>query len=175
MRGNHDSYNKNIQQFVDEYIAKVAKGKPFQPREVAAWLLRTKRCAPSIQQAVTILSRDVADAMRSQFVTLPDGRKARRKHAVRYKETKADGTKIQMVLWHDIELAPPTFMLESFQQRRLGLANGCWQLKQDVDYYNQSYNKAAQIQLILDFTEDIADREASGDYDSSDDAGSPDA
>lgn len=167
----HNSgFNRQIQELIAEYDRKVAKGKPTNPREIAAWLLRNKKIAPSVEEAVTILSRHVANAMRTQFVETPDGRKARRKHCVRYKETAPDGSKFQLPLWYDIELAPPQFMLSSFQQRRGSLANGSWQLKQDVDYYNKFYNKAAPIQIHFDFTEDNADREASGgDYDSSED------
>jgi hypothetical protein len=166
----NSSFYRQIQILIEEYSRNVAKGKPVNPREIAAWLLRTKKCAPSAEEAVTILARHVANAMRTQVVTTPEGWKVRRKHCVRYKETAADGSKFQLPLWYDMEIAPPQFMLESFQQRRGSLAGGSWQLKKDVDYYNKTYNKAAPIQVHFDFTEDIADREASGgDYDSADD------
>ena len=67
-----------------------------------------------------------------------------------------------MTFWWDIDLAPPHFMRDSFQQRRLSIADDCWQLKQDLDSYNKFYNKATLLQAEFDFREDMADREASG-------------
>jgi hypothetical protein len=84
----------------------------------------------------------------------------RRKHALRLKDTGPDGAKRQLVLWVDIELASPQFMQQSIQQRRESIADDCWQLKQDLDSYNQFHNPAEPLQVLLDFTEDVEEREA---------------
>jgi hypothetical protein len=84
----------------------------------------------------------------------------RRKHAVKTAEKDSAGR--QLVLWYDMDIAPPTFMLESLQQRRSGLVDACWQLKQDQDSYNKYHNKAAPIQIHLDFREDMEEKEQSG-------------
>jgi hypothetical protein len=155
------SFNKKLLLFIEEYKKSFNSG-PVQSREVAAWLLRENKCQPTIEEAVDILARRVSAAMRTEFFTDPDGRRVRHKHSVRYKETLEDGTKKQMTFWWDIDLAPPHFMRDSFQQRRLSIADDCWQLKQDLDSYNKFYNKATPLQAEFDFREDMADREASG-------------
>ena len=51
-------------------------------------------------------------------------------------------------------------MERSFQQRRQGIVGDCRQLKADVDSYNQNQNSGEVIQLVLDFTSDMAEYEA---------------
>jgi hypothetical protein len=51
-------------------------------------------------------------------------------------------------------------MEPSFQQRRQGIVGDCRQLKTDVESYNDNQNKGELIQLILDFTDDMAEYEA---------------
>ncbi len=167
-----NNYNRRIQEYIEEYRRTVKDGR-LTAREIAVWLLRTRKCKPSIGQAVAVLSKDVAQALRTQYTTDPDGRRVRRKYAVRYKETLADGGKRQMTFWYDRDIAPPQFMYESFQQMRAGLANGCWQLKKNVDSYNKFLNKTAPIQVVFDFREDNAEREAAGDYGSGEDEETP--
>lgn len=162
------SYNKQLQILIEEYRRDVGDGA-LQIPEIAAWMIREGKWKPSMQEAMALLSRDLSDAMRTQYATDPDGRRVRRKHAVRMKDTSADGSKKQLVFWYDIDLAPPDFMQRSVQQRREGIADDCWQLKQDVDSYNKFYNKAKSIQLLLDFTEDMEEREQSEDYQPPDD------
>lgn len=163
------SFNKQIQQFIDEYLRDVKPEGPVTAREIAAWLQREKKCQPSIEEAVTVLARHVSEALRTKYLTAPNGQRVRQNHAVQYKETLADGSKRRLVLWYQMEFAPPNFMYESFQQRRAGVGDELWQLKQDVDYYNTYVNKAAPIQIVFDFTEDMEERGMSGDppYDDS--------
>src|SRR5689334_16423114 len=54
----------------------------------------------------------------------------------------------------------PQFMAQSIQQRREAIADDCWQLKQDLDSYNQYHNPAEPLQVVLDFSEDVEEREA---------------
>jgi hypothetical protein len=156
------SFDKKLRQFIAEYEQLHGNSGPLQSREIAAWLLREHKCQPSIEESVDILARQVSRAMRGDYFTDPDGRRVRRKHSVRYKDTLEDGRKVQLTFWWGIELAPPDFMRDSFQQRRLSIADDCWQLKQDLDCYNKFYNKADPLQAEFDFRDDMADREAAG-------------
>jgi hypothetical protein len=72
-----------------------------------------------------------------------------------------DGTPTQTTFWYDKDIAPPQFMLESFQQRRGGAADICWQLKQDLDSYNKFHNKGTPLQISFDFRDDMEERELS--------------
>jgi hypothetical protein len=153
------SYHQQLQAYIEEYRRKV-NGGPVQVADIAAWLIREGRWAPSPQAALGLLARDLSEAMRTQYATDPAGRRVRRKHAVRLNDAGPDGGKRQLVLWADIELASPQFMQQSVQQRRESIADDCWQLKQDVDSYNQFHNPAEPLQVPLDFTEDVEEREA---------------
>jgi hypothetical protein len=154
------SYNKEIQSFIEEYRRDVKDG-PLASRQIAAWLLREKKWAPTTDEAIDILTRHVSYAMRTQFTIDPDGRRVRRKHAVRYSERRPNGTYTQTTFWYDKDIAPPQFMLESFQQRRAGAADVCWQIKQDLDSYNKFDNKGAPLQISFDFRDDMEERELS--------------
>ena len=50
-------------------------------------------------------------------------------------------------------------MQAAFQQRRLGVAQDCHRLKQDVDSYNENWNKSIEIQMEFDFRDDMRDME----------------
>jgi hypothetical protein len=153
------SYHQQLQAYIEEYRRRVNDG-PLQVADVAAWLIREGRWAPSPQAALGLLARDLSEALRTQYTTDAAGRRVRRKHAVRLKDTLPDGSKAQLVLWVDIEGASPQFMAQSIQQRREAIADDCWQLKQDLDSYNQYHNPAEPLQVLLDFSEDVEEREA---------------
>ena len=153
------SYHQQLQAYIEEYRRRVKDG-PLQVVDIAAWLIREGRWAPSPQAAIGLLARDLSEAMRTQYTTDAAGRRVRRKHAVRLKDTGPDGRKQQLVLWVDIDLASRDFMRQSVQQRREAIADDCWQLKQDLDSYNQFHNPAEPLQVLLDFTEDVEEREA---------------
>jgi hypothetical protein len=142
--------------FIDEY-REINDGEK-TAREIAAWLLHEKKCQPTPQEAIDILTRHVSRAMRGQFSIDPDGRKVRQKHAVRRNIENSGGGVMLQTFWQDMELATPQFMYESFQQRRGTLADGAWQLDQDVTSYNKFHNKGAPLQIMLDFRDDVEER-----------------
>ncbi len=53
-------------------------------------------------------------------------------------------------------------MERAFAQRREQIVGDCHQLKTDVDVYNDmaATKGSEKIQMVLDFTEDVAEREA---------------
>jgi hypothetical protein len=161
MKQNKQSPAKYLQELIEVYRREVADG-PLSLSAIAIWILQKGSFRPSKEETIKLLVRHLSDAMRTQYTTDPDGRRVRRKHAVKYKETGPDGKKQQEVIWFDIEIAPPHFMHESLQQRRGGIADVCWQLKQDLDSYNKYHNKGEPIQILLNFSEDMEEREASG-------------
>ncbi|MBM3476718.1 MAG: hypothetical protein FJX75_25885 [Armatimonadetes bacterium] len=59
-----------------------------------------------------------------------------------------------------MRVAEWTHMVSAFQQRRRVIASECKQLKTDVDSYNDNHNTGDPVQLVFDFTDDIAEREA---------------
>jgi hypothetical protein len=97
----------------------------------------------------------MAQALRSEIQTDAKGRKYRVNHAVRV--TKGG---VQYTFWGALGFAPHSHMEKAFAQRREQIVGDCVQLKTDVDVYNDlNKGKQPQIQLVLDFTDDVAERQ----------------
>jgi hypothetical protein len=148
---------------LDRYLDEV-NGNPVSLDEVADWALREGLYRPAPQDIRKLCREAIADGARSQKRF--DGKRwYRAKHAV---SSNVGG--VQMTLWADIDKnASPAFMAKSIAIRRRSVVNDCYQMKMDVDHFNEM-NPAAGIQLILDFTEDVAEREASGRFEDDDKA-----
>ena len=71
------SYHQQLQAYIEEYRRKV-HGGPVQVADIAAWLIREGRWAPSPQAALGLLARDLSEAMRTQYTTDAAGRRVRR-------------------------------------------------------------------------------------------------
>jgi hypothetical protein len=56
--------------------------------------------------------------------------------------------------------APRHHMQMSFQHRRHGIVGDCRQMKIDLDSYNDAHPEDEPIQMIFDFTMDLAELEA---------------
>jgi len=93
--------------------------------------------------------------MREDYITDPQGRRVRAKHAARFEEGGR-----QKTLWADITTASRNHMAVALQQRRQQVVGDCWQLKMDVDSYNDNKSPGDPIQMIFDFTDDLAEMEA---------------
>lgn len=62
---------------------------------------------------------------------------------------------MQYSLWADLDTAPRGHMERAFAQRRQQIVGDCFQLRVDVDVYNDNNPGAPPLQLILDFTRDV--------------------
>ena len=93
--------------------------------------------------------------MREEYITDAMGRRVRVKHPA----TVRRGSE-QLVLWDDLRTATREHMKLSFQQRRQQIVGDCRQLKIDIDSYNDRYASIEPIQMIFDFTRDLAEIEA---------------
>lgn len=128
---------------------------PASAKEIAAWAIREKHWAPHPDSLVNQCATQLADAMREEYIVDPQGRSVRAKHAARITR---DGQ--QSVLWADIRTAGRRHMEVAFQQRRQQIVGDCRQLKTDVDSYNDNATPAKPIQMVFDFTQDLAELEA---------------
>jgi hypothetical protein len=54
-------------------------------------------------------------------------------------------------------------MQVSFQHRRKGIVGDCRQMTVDVDSYNDTHPTEEPIQIVFDFTMDLAELEAAAD------------
>ena len=138
------SYNEQLQSLYRRY-EKDGHMQPFTMHDLASWAYDNSLCQPQRSTIVNRLAEDFSRAMRADFHVDPQGRRVRTKHVATYER----GGK-QFALWAE----------RSFQQRRQGIVGHCRQLKTDVDSYNDNQNTGGPIQLVLDFTDDMAEYEA---------------
>lgn len=148
------NFAEQMQAIFEDYQAENGSG-PVELDEVAEWALSTGRFFPSPKSVRKICRDALAESLRQEKRVDAAGREYRAKHCVR----QSSGGR-QLHLWADIDTAPRAFMVKSFGQRRKAIANDCFQLKQDVDHFNEE-SDASDIQLIMDFSDDVAEMEAS--------------
>ncbi len=127
---------------------------PATMKQVAAWAIREGLWAPRRDSLVNQCADQLAEAMREEYYVDPQGRNVRTKHAAR---VKLHGE--QFTFWDDIRTADPSHMRIAFQQRRQQIVGDCRQLKNDVDSFNQNAKPSKPIQMVLDFTQDVAELE----------------
>ena len=101
-----------------------------------------------------VLAGQMASALRDEIQTDAKGRRYRVNHAVRISK---DGA--QYTFWGVMGFATHDHMEKAFALRREQIIGDCVQLRIDVDAYNDMRpQEHAPIQLVLDFTEDTAER-----------------
>jgi hypothetical protein len=150
--------NEQSAEIFDRYLEEV-NDEPVSLDEVADWALRNGLFHPSPRDVRKLCRDAIAEGARAQKRF--DGKRwYRAKHAVR---TNFGG--VQLGLWADIDKnASRSFMEKSLAQRRRGIVDDCFQIKMDADHYNEANPDKAPLQLILDFTDDVAEREATIEY-----------
>lgn len=158
-----ESKSQKLNRLIDEWRDEHPEMTDWTMRDIAADLWRKGTLAPKPMDAVSAIARDLSRAAREQYHTDPQGRRVRTKHARKVQEFK-DGEWVQSTLWADMRNADPEHMRASLQQRRQYIVDDCFQLKQDKDSFNDNNTHGVEIQLELDFTEDVAERELPDDY-----------
>jgi hypothetical protein len=102
-----------------------------------------------------VLAGQMASALREETATNERGQQYRLNHAVRITKNG-----VQQTMWAEMGYAPHIHMEKAFAQRREQIIGDCVQLKVDVDTYNRLKPQGnPDIQLVLDFTDDVAERE----------------
>lgn len=147
-------YNKQLQNIVKEYVAAGLRW-PATVRDMARWAIANKKWEPQPSTIIDQCADHLSRAMAEEYISDPQGRSVRAKHAARIEV----GGK-QETLWADIRTAPRSHMETAFRQRRGQILGECRQLKSDVDSYNANATPDNPIPLVLDFTVDLAEEEA---------------
>ena len=150
------SYLKQMQKIVTEY-RKDRQSWPADKRTIAAWAVRTGHWQPQPGALIGQCADELARAMREEYFTDAQGRRVRAKHAAKFLK---DGK--QTTLWGDVRSEDRKFMVVAFSGRRQQILGECHQLKTDVDSYNQNRNSANPIQVVFDFTTDLAELDGDG-------------
>jgi hypothetical protein len=147
-------YSEQMQAIFERFRATV-NPNPVSLDEVAAWAIDKGLFRPAPRDVAKLCRDALADSLRQEKRIDAQGRKYRTMHSVR---TWIGGQ--QLSLWADIDTAPRDFLEKSFAQRRQAIVGDCFQIKQDVDHFNDERSGEKPIQIILDFTEDVAEMEA---------------
>lgn len=156
-------FSEQMQAIFDRYTEEV-DSSPVSLDNVAAWAIEQGLYRPQPRDVVKLCREALAESLRQEKRIDAQGRKYRAKHSVR---TNIGG--VQLSLWADIDNAPRSFMEKSFSQRRKAIADDCFQVKQDVDHFNNENPTELPIQIVLDFTDDVAEMEAAARHDRDDD------
>jgi hypothetical protein len=129
--------------------------KPTSAREAVEWAVKEGLLQLPEVDPYDVLAGQMSQALREEYAEDAQGRRYRVNHAVRI--TKAG---VQYTFWGVLGFASHEHMEKAFTQRREQIVGDNTQLKTDVDVYNDlNRGKRPQIQLVLDYTEDVAERE----------------
>jgi len=138
-----------------ERYAEEVDPSPTDLGPVAEWLVSKGLYHAIPRDIVRLCKEDLAESLRQHKRVDAQGRKYRAKRSVR---TNIGG--VQLNLWADADTAPRTFMEKSFSQGRKGVVNDMFQLKMDVDHYNDAHEGEPPLPLVFDLTDDMAEMEA---------------
>ncbi len=147
------AYSSSIKDYIEQFKAEVSVGDGLiDPHEVAEWAYRRGLHKPNVKTVIDAIAADIAQVFREEYRTDERGRRYRAKHAA----TQKMGNKT-LSLWGDIDdpHAPHEHFQKSFQQRRQQIVGDCFQLKTDVDVYNDNRQPVTPIQVVLDFSLDV--------------------
>lgn len=143
------TYTEQLQKIWAKYEA-AGNTMPATARDVARWAIANRLWAPKPSDVESQCAEDLARAAREEYRTDNNGRRYRAKHSVRL-----DKNGSQLSLWADIDSAPRSHIARAFAQRRKQVVGDCWQLKVDMDHYNDAHPLDAPIQMVFDFTDDL--------------------
>lgn len=132
--------------------------RPTSARQACEWAVSQGMLELPRIDPYNALAEEMGQALRAEYRTDKAGRRYRVNHAVRV--TKAG---VQYTFWAVMGFAEHSHMERAFAQRREQIVGDCLQLKTDVDVYNDlNLGKGVPtVQLVLNFTDDIAERESS--------------
>lgn len=147
------SYTKQLQEISNKFFEATGKMKA-KKKDIATWAIREGLWYPHPSSLVKQCAEELAKAMREEYITDAQGRRVRAKIAVTLEE---EGK--QQSFWADVRNASRDLVESGFKQKRSGIVGDCFQLKMDVDSFNENYNDGQAIQLPLDFSDDVAEKE----------------
>jgi hypothetical protein len=129
--------------------------KPTSAREAVEWAVREGLLDLPDVDPYDVLAGQMSQALREEYAEDEQGRRYRVNHAVRVSKSG-----VQYTFWGVMGFASHDHMEKAFSQRREQIIGDNVQLKTDVDVYNDfNRGKRPQIQLVLDYTDDVAERE----------------
>ena len=146
--------NEQLRKIFREY-EKTHDHLPATAREAVVWGVREGLAELPKMDPYDALADQMARALREEYKTDSEGRRYRVNHAVRV--SKAG---VQHTFWAIMGFAQRGHMEKAFVQRREQIVGDCVQLQTDIDVYNGMNPKEEPMQTVLDFRDDVAERQA---------------
>ena len=146
------TYTERLQGIANEYKT---SGEPWPAttQQIAAWAIQSKKWAPQRATLIERCASELGRAMGEEYFRDPQRRWVRAKLPARVKE---DGK--QRWLWDDPRTSTREHMARSAATRRQQVLGEVWQLKTDVDSFNENRSPDRPIKMVWDFTNDLAER-----------------
>mgnify|MGYP003382407633 CR=1 FL=1 len=148
------TYKQQMKKIVEAYRL-ADQPWPASAKAIAEWAIRSGLWELPPEAVRKRCAEDIASAMREEYTTDRKGRRVRLLHPA-----PLLGSPEHTIIWDDIRSAPRSHMELSFQHRRVGIVGDCRQFKIDADSYNDSHPDEEPIQIVFDFTMDLAEIEA---------------
>ncbi len=145
------NYKEQLRQNIWQKYRDEVSSDPVDLKTVAAWAIRQGLWQPRPIDLSTSLANDLAQALREEKRTDKAGREYRANIPVRSKAKTGE----TLFEWDDIDEAPRLHVEKSVQQERRLIASDCYALVMKVDHYNEAHPNEDDIQIIMDFEEDI--------------------
>lgn len=120
--------------------------------KVYRWAAGNKLWKMRPEDEARTFRKQMADALAREHRRDSQGRRHRAKLPVRVSQGG-----VQKTLWEDIATMTPKVFQKNVAQRRRQIVGDCVQLATDVAHFNDE-RPDAQIDLFLDFTDDVEER-----------------
>ncbi len=146
------SQNSKLQSVWHEF-ARDNGYEPKSAREAVDWAVEVGKLELPDIDPLDILAGQMSRALREEYATDSKGRRYRVNHAVRV--TKEG---VQHTFWGIQGFAKHEHMVRAYTQRREQVIGDLVQLQVDIEVYNDMFPDRPNVQLELDFTDDVAER-----------------
>ena len=140
--------NDRLLKIVEDYRA-AGQPWPATREQMAEWAVAHERYQLTKGMAVSQCAERIGRAMRLEHFKDRKGRSVRKYYATRIRE---DG---QLVMKWDDQNAERPFMEVAAANRRNQVLGQCWQLKNDIESYNERRCPDQPIQIDFNFNTDL--------------------
>lgn len=150
------TFNEQLMRIVEDYRA-AGQPWPATKLEIGEWAIANDRYQLTRGMAVSQCAEKIGRAMGLEHVKDEKGRTVRKYYVAGIRENG------QFVMkWDDLNADRP-FMEVAAANRRNQILGQCWQLKNDIDSYNERRCPNEPIQLDFNFNIDLEELSQLGD------------
>jgi len=142
------TFNEQLVKIVEDYRA-AGEPWPATREQLAEWAVAHDRYQLTRGMAVSQCAEKISRAMGLEHVRDQKGRSVRKYYAARIRENGQ-----QVMKWDDLDAERP-FMEVAAANRRNQVLGQCWQIKNDIDSYNERRCPNEPIQMDFNFNIDL--------------------